>query len=58
MADTPEHIPASDQLREQIHADITRYGQESGITVYQAIGVLECVKMDLWDTLTKVRKGE
>ena len=58
MQNPPEQVPASDQLRQQIHDVITRYGQESDITIYQAIGVLECVKMDLWDTLTKVRNGE
>lgn len=41
----------SDQMRKEIHAVIYRYGQESDVTVYQSIGVLEIVKIDLVEML-------
>lgn len=46
-------LTASRQLRDEIHSAITRYGKESNVTVYQALGVLEIVKIDLVDLLTK-----
>lgn len=55
-ADMPEgdyNLTASNQLRREIHAVIRRYGQESAVTVYQAIGVMEIVKFDLVDLLKK-----
>lgn len=52
----PEDIPASDQLRKEIHAVISRYSQESDVTTYQVIGVLEIVKLDLVEMLEKCRE--
>lgn len=49
-------IPASDQLRKELHDVLRRYGQESDVTVYQCIGVLEIVKLDLVDMLEKSRE--
>lgn len=46
-------LTASNQLRREIHEVIRRYGQESNVTVYQAIGVLEIVKLDLVDMLQR-----
>lgn len=49
-------IPVSDQLRKEIHNVISRYGQESDVTVYQTIGVLEVVKLDLIEMLERSRE--
>lgn len=46
-------MAASDQLRAQIHATIGRYAEESDITTYQVVGVLEAVKFDLMEALEK-----
>ena len=46
-------LNASWLLRRELRAVIRRYGQESEVTVYQAIGVLEIVKLDLVDMLEK-----
>lgn len=56
MAEEPHAQVASDQLRRELHAVIRRYGQESDVTVYQAIGVLEIVKLDLVEMLEKSRE--
>lgn len=47
---------ASNQLRVEIRNLIRRYGRESDVTVYQAIGILEIVKLDLVDMLEKARE--
>lgn len=52
-----QSVPASDQLRKQIHDVIRRYGQESELTVYQAVGVLEIVKLDLVEMLERRKDG-
>lgn len=44
-------ITTSNQLRHEIKNVIRRYGVESDVTVYQALGVLEIVKMDLIEYL-------
>lgn len=56
MADESHNPVASDQLRRELHDVIRRYGQESDVTVYQAIGVLEIVKLDLVEMLEKARE--
>lgn len=56
MAEESHNPTASDQLRREIHDVIRRYGQESDVTVYQAIGVLEIVKLDLVEILEKARE--
>ena len=38
---------AGNQLRDTIFKDIIRYAQESDMTAFQAIGVLESLKYDL-----------
>lgn len=52
------NVQASNQLRAEIRSVLKRYGQESGITVYQAIGVLEVVKHDLVDMLEEAQQDE
>jgi len=47
---------SSDQIRIEFHAVILRYMDESDLQIYQVIGALEAVKMDLWDMLEKHRK--
>lgn len=44
------------QLREEIHAAITRSGLESELTVYQAIGALRIVEHDLLKMLDNQAK--
>lgn len=59
MPNDETHNPtASDQLRREIHAVIRRYGQESQVTAYQAIGVLEIVKFDIVDMLEQSRRNQ
>ena len=48
-----EQIEASDFLRKEFHDVINRYSE---MTVYQVIGVLETVKMDIWDKLEKIHQ--
>jgi hypothetical protein len=38
---------AGNQLRDTLFKDIVRYAQESDMTAFQAIGVLESLKYDL-----------
>ena len=46
--------PATVQLRQEIwNLCVNRYGQESDITVWETIGVLEVVKADLMDALNQ-----
>lgn len=45
----------SDQLRKELHDVIRRYGEESDVTVYQAVGVLEIVKVDLIEMLERAK---
>jgi len=54
--DEPHNPVASSQLRRELHDVIRRYGQESDVTFYQSIGVLEIVKIDLVDMLEKARE--
>ena len=49
MSDTPES--RTEQLRQEIHAMITRYGEESSLTVCEVLGVLELVKADKLEQL-------
>lgn len=44
-------MSASEQLREEINKAITRYGEESDVTVAETLGVLELVKAELIDRL-------
>lgn len=53
MTTEPNGTNASSQIRHAIHEVIRRYGQESDITLYQVIGVLEVVKLDLVDALDR-----
>jgi len=56
MSIEPHNPSASNQLRREIREVIRRYGLESDVTVYQAIGVLEIVKLDLVDMLERARE--
>lgn len=53
-----QSVQASAQLRRELIALIRRYGYESDVTVYQAIGVLEVVKLDLIDLLVEANQQE
>ena len=54
---TPESLEASAQMRKEIKKVIRRYGEESDVTVYQALGVLEIVKSDLIEMLERATEG-
>lgn len=46
-------VDGSNQIRKELHAVIKRYMDESDVTVYQMLGTLDAVKMDLWDMLER-----
>jgi len=52
---TPE-TDSLDQLRRELLDLMRRYGQENDVTVYQAIGVIEIVKLDLMEKLKQARE--
>ena len=45
---------AGNQLRDTLYKDILRYAQESDMTAYQVIGVLESLKFDLLNAMRNV----
>ena len=45
------HCQAGNQLRDTLYKDILRYDQESDMTAYQVIGVLESLKFDLLNAM-------
>jgi hypothetical protein len=49
---------AGNQLRDMLYKDIVRYAQESDMTAYQAIGVLESLKFDLLNAMRNAVKEE
>lgn len=53
-ASSKKMLTCCDQLRKEILAMVMRYGQESEITVYQTMGVLEMIKLDLIQTLERM----
>jgi septum formation topological specificity factor MinE len=48
-----DNSDANSQLRREILALIYRYGQESDVTVYSVLGVLDIVKADIIEKLTQ-----
>lgn len=46
-------LEAGSQLRQEIFSAIRRYGKESGLSVYQALGALQMVGRDLQDMLDR-----
>jgi hypothetical protein len=48
---------AGNQLRDTLYKDILRYAQESDMTAYQVIGVLESLKFDLLNAMRNVGEG-
>ena len=48
------HCQAGNQLRDTLYKDILRYAQESDMTAYQVIGVLESLKFDLLNAMRNV----
>jgi hypothetical protein len=42
---------AGNQLRDTLYKDILRYAQESDLTAFQVIGVLESLKYDLLNAM-------
>lgn len=53
LTDNVEEFKESEQLRREIHNVITRYSKEGNISVYQTIGILEIVKVELIQELEK-----
>ena len=49
---------AGNQLRDTLYKDILRYAQESDMTAYQAIGVLESLKFDLLNAMSNATKEQ
>ena len=49
---------AGNQLRDTLYKDILRYAQESDMTAYQVIGVLESLKFDLLNAMRNVDNEE
>jgi hypothetical protein len=45
------NVNAGNQLRDMLYKDIVRYAQESDMTAYQAIGVLESLKFDILNAM-------
>lgn len=54
--DHEKTISASDQLRVEIHNVITRMSKESDLTVYQVLGCLEIVKLDIVENLERFKE--
>jgi hypothetical protein len=52
------HCQAGNQLRDTLYKDILRYAQESDMTAYQVIGVLESLKFDLLNAMRTAVKEE
>ena len=52
------HCQAGNQLRDTLYKDILRYAQESDMTAYQVIGVLESLKFDLLNAMRNVDNQE
>jgi hypothetical protein len=48
----------STQLKNEIHNVISRYGQESDVTVYETIAVLEIIKFELIEHLGSIPEDE
>ena len=53
MSGDQESLDAGAMFREEIHALIRRYGQESDITFYQVIGAMRVVEHDLVDLIDR-----
>jgi hypothetical protein len=49
---------AGNQLRDTLYKDILRYAQESDMTAFQVIGVLESLKFDLLNAMRNVDNEE
>ena len=49
---------AGNQLRDTLYKDILRYAQESDMTAYQVIGVLESLKFDLLNAMVIATKED
>ena len=49
---------AATMLKEEISNIVERYGQESDVTVYETIGALEVVKLNLLERLGKLPPQE
>jgi len=49
---------AGNQLRDTLYKDILRYAQESDMTAYQVLGVLESLKFDLLNAMITATKED
>ena len=49
---------AGNQLRDTLYKDILRYAQESDMTAFQVIGVLESLKYDLLNAMGDASEKE
>lgn len=56
MSDTPQS--RTEQLRQEIHHMINRYGEESSLTICEVLGVLELVKADKLEQLANYKPPE
>lgn len=56
--ETSKTLSASDRIRREIHDVIRRYGEESDVTVYQALGVLRMVEHDLIAMLDRAQQDD
>lgn len=55
---TPPFESPSTQLRNELMAVIVRYGKESDVSVYAAVGALEVVKADLLEILAEATEQQ
>lgn len=49
----PETPSAAEQLYQELHRVVSRYGKESDVTVFETVGALEAVKLDMMDELKR-----
>ena len=52
------NVNAGNQLRQMLYKDIVRYAQESDMTAFQAIGVLESLKFDILNAMQNAGKDD
>jgi len=52
------NVNAGNQLRQTLYKDIVRYAQESDLTGFQVIGVLESLKFDILNAMENSGKDQ
>jgi hypothetical protein len=58
MSEENFNCQAGNQLRQILYKDIVRYAQESDMTAYQVVGVLESLKYDLLNAMLNIEKED